>query len=124
MTTSGKADGNEKAVTGRNPTGAGTLCGRCDFLNPLGLEDCERCGVPLFVECKSCGEVVQRIYTRCTKCHRRLHGGLKSKSVRAKERQKGRSRGSRASRRFIWILAILAALFAAAGMILKYYKMK
>jgi ribosomal protein L40E len=49
------------------------LCGKCEHLNPLGLETCERCGGHLFVFCRRCGTRNERVRTLCTKCHHSLH---------------------------------------------------
>lgn len=50
--------------------GKAILCRHCDRLNPEGLEDCDRCGRPLFVTCKDCGERRSRIIEKCPGCLR------------------------------------------------------
>ena len=51
-------------------TGNSQLCPGCEKLNPLGREKCERCGQPLFINCRHCGSHNPRTSTRCPKCGR------------------------------------------------------
>ena len=51
-------------------TGNSQLCPGCEKLNPLGRETCERCGEPLFADCRHCGAHNPRTSTRCPKCGR------------------------------------------------------
>lgn len=51
-------------------TGRGVLCGRCEHLNPLGLEACEDCHTPLFAPCPKCGHRNPRVLDHCENCER------------------------------------------------------
>jgi hypothetical protein len=51
-------------------TGRGVLCGRCEHLNPLGLDACEDCHAPLFAACPQCGHRNPRVLDHCEQCER------------------------------------------------------
>lgn len=57
------------------PMGKGTLCCKCERLNPSDLERCERCGEALHVDCRQCGKRNPRVLMHCTSCRGRLHRG-------------------------------------------------
>src|SRR5262245_14038480 len=51
----------------------GVLCVKCEKLNELDAEKCDRCGTHLYVFCHRCGARNARVHSRCEKCRRRLH---------------------------------------------------
>lgn len=55
------------------PMGKGTLCCKCEHLNPIDLERCERCGEGLHVDCPKCQKRNARVLMHCTSCRGRLH---------------------------------------------------
>lgn len=61
----------EEAPSG--PAGKGTLCCKCERLNPPDLERCDRCGEALHVECPQCRKRNPRVLMHCTSCRGRLH---------------------------------------------------
>ena len=101
----------------------GVLCARCDHMNPAGADECRRCGAELFRDCPSCGETIQRIYSRCSKCHHRLpqRRFLFWGRSRSKPRAR-RSNVQRVGRRFLYSMVALGLLFGAAAVLLKYLK--
>lgn len=55
------------------PMGKGTLCCKCEHLNPSDLDRCERCSEALFVDCPQCNRRNPRVLMHCTSCRGRLH---------------------------------------------------
>ena len=107
------------APVDRSKNQPGVLCGRCDHLNYLGEDDCEECGAPLYVDCPHCGARNVGVFTRCTKCRRRLH--RRSMLQRHHSNKGGRRRRSptgAATRQFFWILLGFIVVFAVAGMMI------
>lgn len=67
-------DTESESAVDRTRNQPGVLCPKCDNLNYLGHDDCERCGAHLYVDCPRCGQKNARVYTRCKRCHKRLRG--------------------------------------------------
>lgn len=74
--TTDQSQSNNKAppVVDRTKNQPGVLCVKCDHLNYLDQERCERCGAALYVVCPRCKNRNMRVYTRCQYCRKRLHG--------------------------------------------------
>ena len=79
--------------------GRGLLCPKCAHLNPSDLKECEYCNSQLFVKCKICGAMVQRVLSRCGECNHRL----KKSSFRKLKRKMFR----RSHKITIWQFALL-----------------
>lgn len=69
-------EGADGVAVDRTRNQPGVLCVRCDHLNYLGQDDCERCSGPLYTNCPYCGHKNQRVYTRCAECRRRIQRRL------------------------------------------------
>jgi predicted amidophosphoribosyltransferase len=54
----------------------GTLCAKCDHMNPGGSNVCHVCGAHLYVSCHHCGHRNQRVMSHCAHCGERLHRSL------------------------------------------------
>jgi hypothetical protein len=83
----------------------GVLCIKCEHLNPQGIESCEFCGSPLFVNCKDCGAKNARVNPRCTSCGRRMH----------KRRKRNPSPRSGVNR---WLVGVVLALILVVMVLL------
>ena len=55
------------------PMGKGTLCCKCEHLNPIDRERCERCSEGLFLDCPKCQKRNARVLMHCASCRGRLH---------------------------------------------------
>ena len=77
----------------------GVLCPKCAHLNPSDLKECEYCNSQLFVKCKICGAMGQRVPSRCGECNHRL----KKSSFRKLKRKMFR----RSHKITIWQFALL-----------------
>ena len=55
------------------PMGKGTLCCKCEHLNPIDRERCERCSEVLFLDCPKCQKRNARVLMHCASCRGRLH---------------------------------------------------
>ena len=77
----------------------GLLCPKCAHLNPSDLKECEYCNSQLFVKCKICGAMVQRVLSRCGECNHRF----KKSSFRKLKREMFR----RSHKITIWQFALL-----------------
>jgi|GEM_PF-1032918 hypothetical protein len=67
-----QSDNKSPTAIDRTKNQPGVLCIRCDHLNYLGQDHCERCGAALFVVCPRCKQRTMRVYTRCQYCRKRL----------------------------------------------------
>lgn len=77
------------------PIGKGTLCCKCERLNPIDLERCERCGEELHVDCPKCRKRNARVLMHCTSCRGRLHHKTHhERGHHETSRSEGRSSGS------------------------------
>jgi predicted amidophosphoribosyltransferase len=72
---SSEPEAGGEVVVDRTKNQKGQLCTHCDCLNYLGHDDCERCGRPLYLNCRRCGRRNPRTNTRCNHCHSRLYRG-------------------------------------------------
>lgn len=64
---------SRRAGTPSGSMGRGTLCSKCEHLNPADLEQCERCSQPLFIDCPKCRKRNARVIVHCVSCRSRLH---------------------------------------------------
>ena len=98
----------------------GVLCAKCDHLNYLGQDACEKCGGDLYVECRRCGKRNLRVYTRCQHCRRRLHGSLFSGRRRHHHRRESFLR--RTAWQLLQVLLILLGILAVFGLLVFLYR--
>jgi predicted amidophosphoribosyltransferase len=99
----------------------GVLCARCDHLNFLGRDSCEKCGGGLYVDCRRCGKRNLRVYTRCQHCRRRLHGSLFS-ARRHHHHHRHSSFLRRTAAQLFQVLLILLGLLGVFGLLVLLYK--
>ena len=62
------------------PMGKGTLCCKCEHLNPIDRERCERCSEELFLDCPKCQKRNARVLMHCASCRGRLHRKIQDKT--------------------------------------------
>jgi hypothetical protein len=61
--------------TKQDPVAAAVVrCAKCGRENPGGQKLCQHCGAKLYVVCRRCRAVNERINQNCTSCGSHLHG--------------------------------------------------
>lgn len=75
--TEARAEPGAGAEQANSRASKGVLCGKCEHLNPRGIDKCERCDSHLYVTCQQCKHRNPRVASRCSNCNHHLH---KSKS--------------------------------------------
>ena len=97
------------AETERNDRGV--LCAKCEHLNVWGQNECKRCGSHLYVSCSDCGQRNERVRTRCTNCHRRLHRSIFERLRRRATKGTLRVNGLQAVLFFVGVAAAFIVIF-------------